>query len=139
MPANRGLADSERIGDLLMLESDEIAQLHHLRFDGVFPGQDIERFIHQQKLLVLNRRGDAGLVQLNPFLVAAAFELAVAAGAIHEDPPHGFGRGSKEMRPIFELKSFRASEPKVGFMDQRGWLQRVPVTLASHFPNRDGA
>src|SRR5207245_6802708 len=52
MPAHRWLADSERVGDLLMLESDEIAQLHHFRFDGVFPGQGIEGFMHQQKLVV---------------------------------------------------------------------------------------
>jgi hypothetical protein len=30
------------------------------------------------------------------------------------------------MRPVFKLKTLRATKPKVGFMNQRGRLQRVP-------------
>ena len=44
-----------------MLESHEIAQLHHLRFDGIFPGQEIERFVHQEEFLVPVRCGYFGL------------------------------------------------------------------------------
>ena len=133
MPANRGLADVERVGDLLVLESDEVAQLHDLRLDGIFFGEGIERFVYQEEFFVLHRRCDPGLVQLHPFLVTAAFELAVAAGAVHEDSPHGLGRGTKEVRSILKLKLFRASQPKVGFIHQRGRLQRVARTLGSHF------
>src|SRR6267154_1389461 len=86
MPANRGLADPERVGDLLMLESDEIAQLHHLGFHGIFPGQFIQRFMHQQELFVPIRRRDSGLAKLHSFLVAATLELAMAASIVHEEP-----------------------------------------------------
>src|SRR5260221_2909352 len=102
MPANRRLADAECVGDLLMLESDEIAQLHHLGFYRIFPGQDIQRFMHQQKLVVFIRRGDSGFMQFHSFLVAAALELAMASGIVHEDPAHRFGGCGEEVRPIFK-------------------------------------
>ena len=137
MPANGGFADAERVGDLLMFESHEIAQLHHFRFQGIFPGQRIERLIHQQELVVLDRRGDPSFVPFHPFLIAAAFELGVAAGAVHEDPAHGLGGGGKEVRPVGKLERLRPSEPLVGFVNQRRRLQRMPVPFGRHFVRRD--
>jgi hypothetical protein len=49
------------------------------------------------------------------------------------------GRGAEKVRSVFEPGALRASQPKVCFMNQRRWLQRVPGTLGSHFPHRDGA
>ena len=87
-----------------MRESDEIAQLHHLRLPGIFPGQGIQRLIHQQELLVLDGRGNPGFGQLHPFQVPAAFKAAMATSALHEDAAHGFGGGGKEMGPVFKIK-----------------------------------
>ena len=61
----------------------------------------------------------------------------MAAGAVHEDPAHGFGGGGKEMRPVFKLETLRPSEPQIGFVNQRGRLQRVPGPLGRHFVRRD--
>jgi len=61
----------------------------------------------------------------------------MAAGIVHEDPAHRFGGCGEEVRPVFKLETLRASEPKVGFIHQRGRLQRVARTLGSHFAGRN--
>ncbi len=61
----------------------------------------------------------------------------MAAGIVHEDPAHRFGGCGEEVRPVFKLETLRASEPKIGFIHQRGRLQRVARTLRSHFVGRD--
>ena len=77
MAANRFLAETERVGDLLVFEPDEIAHLRHFRLQGIFPGQGIQRLIHQQELLILDGRSDLSLAQFHPFHVAATFDLAL--------------------------------------------------------------
>ena len=71
------------------------------------------------------------------FLVAAAFELTVAAGAVDKDPAHCFGGGAKEMRAVGKVKSLCASEPEIGLVDQRRGLEGVAGTFGSHSSNRD--
>src|SRR5215472_10277370 len=59
MPVNRDFADTQRVGDLPMRESDEVAHLCDVRVHGIFPGQGIQRFIHQEEFPVFDRGGDS--------------------------------------------------------------------------------
>src|SRR5262245_37602575 len=85
MPANRGLTDPKGFGNLLMLQANEVAQLHDLRLQRIFLGQHVEGFIHLEKLLIFDGGGDPGFEQFHALLVATAFELTAAAGAAHQD------------------------------------------------------
>ena len=77
MPANRRFTDAERTGDVLVIQSDEIAQFHDLGFHRIFPGQLIQRFVDEEKFFIFDGRGNTRLIQLDSFLIAAAFELAL--------------------------------------------------------------
>ena len=139
MAMNRNLANAQGIGDFPMRQSNKVAHLGDLRIQGILPGQGIERFVNLQEFLVLNRRGDLCFFQFNPLLAAAAFELAVASGIVHENSAHGFGCRGKEVRAVFKLKTLGAAETEISLVDQGGWLQGVTGAFGSHFLDRDGA
>ena len=72
----------------------------------------------------LNTRVDED-VQVDTLPGAAVPNPLLPARALHQDPPHGFGRGREEMPPALPVGILRADQSNVGFVDQRRRLERM--------------
>src|SRR5262245_9359473 len=64
-------------------------------------------------------------------------DALLAAGIIHQDPPHGFGGRHEEMAAVVETVWVGwSNEPQVRFMHQRSRLKRLPRLLLSQLRRR---
>ena len=77
----------------------------------------------------------------SPLFSPAVPKPILAASVFDEDPAHGLGRGGKEVTAMFPLRG-RGSvpdEPQIGFVDQRGRLQRLSRPLVGDSRRRPAA
>src|SRR5436190_23834669 len=68
-----------------------------------------------------------GLLQIKAHATAAALWAQFLSGPLHQDPPHRFsGRGKEVATAVPVLGLLDINKAKVGLMDQRRRLQRLP-------------
>lgn len=68
--------------------------------------------------------------QLDPRPIAAALVGGLAASVLDEDTAHGLGRSGEEMTAVVE--PLVSDEPQVGFVNERGGVERVTGLLGRH-------
>ena len=129
--------DAQNFGGFLKRQSNEIAQLHQFGFNLVLSGEFVEGVVDSQELFVISRDGDFNAVNVHALLVAAATDRLFAAGAVDENPAHGFGGGSEEVGTILKLcLAVFTNQSQPGFVDQRGGLQGLVGCFVGHFRRR---
>ena len=101
-------------------------------------GQLIESVVHRQKLVILNRRDDFHLVDIQTFLPAAVPRRAFVAGAIDENATHRLRGRAEEVGAILPALIL-PTDPNPRFMDERRRLQRLSRRLARHLLRSDPA
>src|ERR1043165_614315 len=59
--------------------------------------------------------------------ISAMFLALLPPGGLHQNAPHGFGRGSKEMAAVFPARVICGSDKaQIGFMNERSCVKGVP-------------
>src|SRR5262249_47320808 len=79
-----------------------------------------------------------GLFQMEARATAAALGAQFLSGSLHQDPPHRFGGCGKEVAtavPVLGLLDL--NEAKVGLVDQRRRLQRLPRFFLGQLRRRE--
>ena len=74
----------------------------------------------------------ADFFHFHSHLSAAVAQRPFAAGAINENPPHGFRGCGEKMRAVLPAGIAVADEAQPGFMDKCGWLQRLARGFVGH-------
>jgi cytochrome c peroxidase len=131
-----GQRNAQRLGDLVVLQPAEKAQLHHLgraRVDGL---ERQQRLVHRHQVAVRRR---AQLLharqrhrhQLGVTLVGAAGQFVVDQDAPH----HGRGHG-QEMAAVLPLRACLLAHAEPGLVGERRGRQRVAQVLAPQLAAR---
>jgi hypothetical protein len=114
-------------------EPAEIPQLHDLRLARAERGQRIEGRVERIPPVGMRRvddchrlvEGDAALI------LAAAFFAPPAARVFHQDLPHQMGGDADKPGPVVPGGRLLREQPKIGLVDERGRLQRMPWPFAA--------
>ncbi len=130
MALGGALADFQGCGSLLDGESCEVTKFHKASLLGIARGEEVERFVDGEKFILRFGSGDLDLIHIDPRHRPAAAGGVLAAGSLDEDAPHRFGGGTEEMSAIFK-NLIAEAQPRL--VDERGRLERVAISLASHF------
>src|SRR6266568_4413436 len=83
-------------------------------------------------LFFLRLRYELGLLEADALLTAPVPKPPLAPGVFHQDTPHGFAGGGKEMAASLPARLTIADEPQPGFMDQRSGLERLARGFLGH-------
>jgi hypothetical protein len=88
----------------------------------------LKDFVEGQK--IVHRRFDViiGGRQWNPLSVSSMLNTASTPRAVDENPSHGLGRHDEKVLAI--CKPMVPREPQIGFVDQRGGIERKTGVLA---------
>src|SRR5262245_24632497 len=114
--------DAEQASDVLVAQPGEVAQLDHPGRDRVFGGELAQGLVQGEDVVLGLRGGHVG--EFDPPHPPPVFETILAASVLNQNPPHGLGRGGKEVGttvPVLGL--LHINQPQVRLMDQRGGLQ----------------
>src|SRR5215471_4482254 len=76
-------------------------------------------------------RAGACEVQLDTLEITATLQCPLLTGVVHQHLPHHLRGYGEEMSPIYALYSV-AENTHVGFVNQRGGLERVIAALPAH-------
>src|SRR6185503_4076035 len=76
------------------------------------------------------------MVQRNTLTSAPSPQSALGASTLDENPSHRFGGRSEEMPSAVPALAFGTSQPKPGFVHERGRLQRLAGCFAGHLVRR---
>jgi hypothetical protein len=99
--------------------------------------QGIERVVKRNEVAAAAlRRPDERVAQRHSPEAAASLEVAPGARALDEDVPHEPGGECEEVRTIPQAHAGTLDEAQIGFVDERGGLERVAGGFAPHMPPR---
>jgi hypothetical protein len=77
------------------------------------------------------------VVERNATRIAAAFLRAARPRVVNQNPPHALRGDGKEMDAALPINVTLCDQTHVGFIDQRGRLQRVIATFTVHAATRE--
>lgn len=127
---DRGAPEAESRRGFFDREPGEIAQPHDLGFSRINLRKAIQSAIQRDQINIgfLLRHFDGIERCARP--AAASSVGAFGSCVIDQQPPHGLGRGAKEMGAPIPTPVIRG-ESNPDFMDKRGWLEGVPGAAGS--------
>jgi hypothetical protein len=100
-------------------------------------GQSQKRLVQRDDVDVLGISGRVVIGERNQLPPGASLGGMLRAGVVDENPPHDLRGDAIELRTIPPLYAPLIDEPKVRFMNERRWLQRVSGELVSKVSRRD--
>ena len=127
-----GRGNVERGGRFFNRHADKVPELDEVGFRRINGGEFFQGVVDGEQLVILPRGGHRQVRNVHAVLAATVTQGAFAAGVVDEDAAHGFGGGGKEMRPVLPARVGLANEAQVGFVDERGGLQRLPGRFVRH-------
>ena len=68
--------------------------------------------------------GRVSVAERDPDGIPTAFHTRTASGVLDQDAAHGFGRRAEEVLAVVPGRVRATEEAQVGFVDERGRLQR---------------
>ena len=77
-------------------------------------GKAREGFIQEQNLFIIGRGGNFGVELVRTPPAAAVPDSPFAAGPLHQDAAHRFGRSRKKCRRLFHCCDFPTSTDRIG-------------------------
>ncbi len=107
-------------------QAREIAELHEARADGIIALELLQSHVEREQVDVGTLVGDLAEIDLQPMAAAPAFEAALVAGPVEDDPAHGLGRGGEEVPatvPMLNLLGIH--EANVRLMDWRVGVENL--------------
>src|SRR5918993_2740058 len=131
-----GGADAQDFRRLLDREAAEEAQLDDARLLRVERVEAFERLVERDQVRGALARHVDVLVEREFLEFAAALFGLLLARVIDEDAAHHLRRDAEEVRPVLPLHLRLIDEPQVGFVDERGRLQGVALSLAAQVAGR---
>jgi hypothetical protein len=133
VPLDRRRRKPERGGDLGYVETPKELELYDLRPAGLGCAKPHERVVEHQH--VDDREVAAGDVVIQRDVRGTAALLGIAnSRVIDENPTHGARCGAQEVDSVVRRERRAAEEAKIGFVNERRWLERVIRSLAAHVP-----
>jgi hypothetical protein len=122
-PANsRGLGNAQDLASFLQAHAREISQLHQFRLLRRMLAGSLQGIVHGQRLIVLHRGSNLDFINIKSLPVAAMTPRLLAPGAVDENAPNRFRRGTKEVRAVFPGWLFITAKTRPGFVDEGGRL-----------------
>src|SRR4051812_9105201 len=125
MPVGCSSSDPEGLRDLRDAHADEITEFDDLGREGIFSGERLEGLIYRQHFSGRSLQFDPGFVKFLQLLIAPPLLARLATRLINQDAPHGLRCRSEKMRTATPLLPLRTGQPKPGFVNQSGSLQRL--------------
>jgi hypothetical protein len=126
-------ADPHGLGGFPLRESREEAERYQL---GGFWGvalELVEGVIEGHDLRGAGIHDAQRLVQFHPDTPAPVLGSPLATGPLHENPPHGLGRGGEEVAAAVPMLGLlRIHQPNVRLVDQGRGLERLAGLLLRH-------
>ena len=124
--------DAERLGYFLVLQAREVPQLDDLGLDCILSRQVVQGFIDLEDLVLFRLCYELGFIERHALLTAAVAKPPFTPDVFHQDAPHGFGRGGKEMATSFPARLAVSDQSQPCFVDQRRGLKRLSRRLLAH-------
>ena len=135
--ASRWRGRAHRLGGFFDREPAEEAELDDARLVGVERRQALERGVERHEIEAsVRRRLPAALVERDARLAAAAFERVPRAGPLDQDLTHRVRGNRAEVRPVLPAIGTILQKTKVGFVHERGRLQRLSGTFPTQVVRR---
>lgn len=123
-----------------MLQPGKESEFDDLSRDRVLALQLCQSVIQRNKILAMGIQTDFDLLEFDAATVAAPFEPFLVPSPIDDNAAHRLRGGGKEVPPAIPLLSFPPiDKAQIGFVDQRGCLQRVSRSLLRHLFRRESA
>ncbi len=123
----------QRFRRLFNAQPRKVPQLHQLGGLGILGSQSDERLIDGQQFSGHGRGHGVRLQEINPLSSSSVHDGRLPPGLLHEDPPHGLGRGRKEVAArLPALSLIRRDEPQIRLVDERRRLEGVSCRLLRH-------
>lgn len=124
---NRG--DVQGLGDFFHREAAEIAEFDGLAFSRVEFFEGIQTVVEGHEVPAAFGLKAHSLIQRH--FDAGPLASLLAARVVHQDLAHQASSHSEEMGAALPSGIGLIDEPCVGFMDERGWLQGVPLAFSA--------
>src|SRR5262249_28096148 len=122
----RAPGEPEGLGGFSLSEAREEPELYEVRADRVLTLELLQRLIECKNVNVRSLTGNLAEIDLNPLTAASAFETSFVAGAVDDNPAHGFSRGGEEVTAAVPLRDLLdIHEAKIGLVDQGRGLERL--------------
>ena len=129
----RGARKAEYFGGVGNGETGKKVELNKLCGLLILGGEAIEGIVDRQEPVVGERSGRVGVVQFDTCELAAVLSAGLAACGFDKNAAHGFSGGGEEVAAVVPMVvAVVADEAKVGFVDERGGLQRVAGAFVGH-------
>jgi len=135
----RACGNAERVGHFVVGQPNEVAQFHYLGFLWVRGGKLFERFVHGQELVVVARKRQLHVVEVDALLATAMAHGFSTPGAFDQNPPHRLGGRSKKVGAILECRRLIPDKPQPGFVDESSGLERLSGGFVSHLARGEPA
>src|SRR5437667_12630260 len=94
--------NAENVGCFLESHVNEVSQLDQFSFGLALRGEFVERLVHGEQLVVVDRGSNLDLLKIDALLSVTMTQRALAAGVLDQDAAHGLGGGGEEMSAVLE-------------------------------------
>ena len=139
MAPNGRLGNTEGLRNLLVFQPGEVAQLDNLGFLRRGRRQLFECFVNSQNGIVAIFRGEGDVLPVHFLQTAAVPNTGLFARPFDQNPPHGLGRGAKEVAATIPTLLASSSQPQPRFVNECRSLQCLLWRLTRHFCRRQFA
>jgi len=122
----------QRLHNFLISVPAEIAKFYNLRgarFQSFQLGQGL---VQQEDIDVLRLHSELNLGEVDLNSIAAAALGLAGAGMVDQNAAHLLAGNGKEVPAILDFERFRADQPDVSLVYERGSLEGVSRTFAAH-------
>src|SRR5688572_19572948 len=89
LASNRFLTYSDKIGNLLVLQSDKEPEFHDLGLLAITHGEDVKRLVDLKNFFIVHGSCKRGILQFHSFPPSSPLEPHLTTGIFHKDAPHG--------------------------------------------------
>jgi hypothetical protein len=121
-----------QFGDLAVFQSYKETQFDDFSLGWVLRSKAIKRFINMEELSRVVLACEINFVERDALAAAAVAKLKFPAGIIDQNATHALCRSAEEMRAILPILVRRSHQPKPGFVNERGRLERVAGSFTRH-------
>jgi len=132
IPRDRFWRHIQRFRRVFHAQAAEIAQLDHFGLARIRRRQRLERIIERDDFLRRSADHRESFIDFDHLDFAAALGRFPAAGMVHQNVTHRFGRDAEKMRAAVPILIGAGGEFEISLMDDRCCLERVSGALLIH-------
>ncbi len=137
LPVQGAFGQPQDGGGLIHGQAGEIAQEYDLGLERVGGLKFLECLVDREHVIGGRLEPGACIVKFLTLASAALSWAGLAPRLFDENVVHGSSGGKKEMPSTFPGQTAAGGDPQIGFMNQRGGLERLARSLPRHASTRE--